>query len=117
MRLAALSLALSPLIAACPTPAAAQDGVRTPPAPGRPADATSDERAAEIRNAIKRAQVRQRTVEARNTRIWRRWDYAVCIGCGPVPKGLRIVHTTPARVLAGHLAADDDAAPRSVRRG
>jgi hypothetical protein len=89
--------------------AAAQDQVRPPSAPSRPAEATSDERAAEIRNMIRLGQLRQQAVEARNTRIWKRWDYAVCLGCGPIPKGLRIVYTTPSRVLAGFLAADDDA--------
>lgn len=115
MRRVALCFALSPVLFG-PMAAAAQDRVRTPPSPTRPADATSDEKAAEIRRLIKQAQARQQAVEARNTRIWRRWDYAVCVGCGPSPKGLRAVYTTPARVLAGFLASDDDAARRTVRR-
>lgn len=73
-----------------------------------PTDAASDEKAAEIRRSIELGQARQRGVDARNTRIWRRWDFAVCIGCGPMPKGFRMVYTTPARVLAGFIAADDD---------
>jgi hypothetical protein len=76
----------------------------TPPA----SEATSDERAAEIKRMIEIGQARQRTTDARNTRIWERWGYAVCIGCGPMPKGFRIVYTTPSRVLAGFIAADDD---------
>jgi hypothetical protein len=76
----------------------------TPP----PVDAASDEQAAELREAIKRGQTRQRATDERNTRIWRRWDFAVCIGCGPMPKNFRIVYTTPSRVLAGFIAADDD---------
>lgn len=119
MRLAAsplvmLSLAASSLAVSGPTSAAAQDDTRTRPAPSsRPADSASDEKAAETRRLIKLGQVRQQAADARNTRIWKRWDYAVCIGCGPMPKGLRIVYTTPARVLAGFLAADDDAARES----
>lgn len=70
--------------------------------------ATSDEKAAELKRLIEQAQARQRATDDRNTRIWRRWDFAVCIGCGPVPKGFRTVYTTPARVLAGFVAADDD---------
>ncbi|MDR7036439.1 MULTISPECIES: hypothetical protein [Methylobacterium] len=63
-----------------------------------------------MKRAIELGQSRQRETDARNSRIWRRWDYAVCIGCGPMPKRIRIVYTTPARVLAGHIAADDDEA-------
>ncbi|MFC5552898.1 hypothetical protein [Methylobacterium iners] len=75
--------------------------------------ATSDEKAAEIKRLIEAGQARQRATDARNTFIWKRWDYAVCIGCGPMPKTFRIVHTTPSRVLAGFLAANDD--QRSMR--
>lgn len=80
------------------------------PRPDAPpiSDAASDEKAAEIRKAIERGQARQRATDERNTRIWRRWDFAVCIGCGPAPKGFKAVYTTPARVLAGFIAADDD---------
>lgn len=74
-----------------------------------PYGATSDEKAAEIKRLIEIGQLRQRAADAHNTRIWQRWDFAVCIGCGPMPKRFRIVYTTPARVLAGYLAADDDA--------
>ncbi|WP_156376072.1 hypothetical protein [Methylobacterium sp. Leaf117] len=77
--------------------------------------ATSDEKAAEIKKAIERGQARQRATDERNTRIWRRWDFAVCIGCGPMPKGFRTVYTTPARVLAGFIAADDDERQRGLR--
>lgn len=109
--LALLSLAVSSLAVLDPVSVAAQDDARTRPAPAsRPVDPTSDETAAETRRLIRLGQARQQAVDARNTRIWKRWDYAVCIGCGPMPKLLRIVYTTPARVLAGFLAADDDAA-------
>jgi hypothetical protein len=90
------------------SPAMSQGKPRPRPAMPPSLDATSDEKAAETRRAIDRGQARQRTVDERNTRIWRRWDFAVCIGCGPIPKGFRIVYTTPARVLAGFIAADDD---------
>ncbi|MDO9427343.1 MAG: hypothetical protein Q7T93_10985 [Methylobacterium sp.] len=109
--LALLSLAVSSFAVLDPVSVAAQDGARTRPAPAsRPVDPTSEETAAETRRLIRLGQARQQAVDARNTRIWKRWDYAVCIGCGPMPKLLRIVYTTPARVLAGFLAADDDAA-------
>ena len=86
------------------------------PAPHRQpsADATSDARRGEIRALIERAQRKQAVVDARNTQLWERWTYAVCIGCGPEPKSVRIVHTTHARVLAGIPAADDDARERAA---
>ena len=88
-----------------------QPRLTTPPS----SDATSDEKAAELRKAIERGQERQRATDERNTRIWRRWDFAVCIGCGPVPKGFKMVYTTPSRVLAGFIAADDDERQRGHR--
>lgn len=90
-------------------PAFSQGKPQPRPPTSRLSDLTSDEKAAEIKRLIEIAQARQLAVNERNTRIWRRWDYAVCIGCGLVPKGMRIVYTTPARVLAGVIAADDDA--------
>ena len=71
------------------------------PAQSKIPGATSEEKAAEVRRQIEVAQVRQREVDEHNTRIWKRWDYAVCIGCGPMPKTFRIDYTTPERVLAG----------------
>jgi hypothetical protein len=90
------------------SPAFSQGKIQPRPATPPASDATSDEKAAELKKAIERGQARQRATDERNTRIWRRWDFAVCIGCGPAPKGFRAVYTTPARVLAGFIAADDD---------
>ena len=100
------------------SPVLAQGKPQPRPAQTDTPGATSDEKAAEIRRLIEVGQARQRSVDAHNTRIWQRWDYAVCIGCGPMPKRFRIVYTTPARGLAGILAADDDDARerRSVKR-
>ena len=89
-------------------PALGQGKHQPRPATPPPVDAASDEKAAELREAIQRGQARQRATDERNTRIWRRWDFAVCIGCGPMPKGFRVVYTTPSRVLEGFIAADDD---------
>lgn len=76
-----------------------------PPAP----PATSEEKAAQVKAWIELAQKRQRAVDARNTKLWERWALAICIGCGPLPVKYRAIYTTPARVLAGIPAADDDA--------
>ena len=76
-------------------------------APGT--SATSEEKAAETRKWVEIGQQRQRAVDARNTKLWERWTLAICIGCGPLPVKYRVVYTTPARVLAGIPAADDDA--------
>ena len=99
-------------------PVLAQGKTQPRPVQSEIPGATSEEKAAEIKRQIEVGQARQRSADARNTRIWQRWDYAVCIGCGPMPKRFRIVYTTPARVLAGFLAADDDDARgrRSVKQ-
>lgn len=97
------------------TPAFSQGKPQPRPSAPPSSDATSDDKAAETRRLIELGQARQRGVDARNTRIWRRWDFAVCIGCGPMPKGFRMVYTTPARVLAGFIAADDDERQRGLR--
>lgn len=89
-------------------PALSQEPSRKSPASPAPG-AASDEKAAEVRRAIQRGQARQRVADLRNTRIWQRWGYAVCVGCGPLPSDCRRVYTTPGRVLAGFIAADDDA--------
>ena len=102
-------------VASFGTPAFSQRKLQPRPLNPPSSDAASDEKAAEVRQAIERGQARQRTVDERNTRIWRRWDFAVCIGCGPMPKGFRMVYTTPARVLAGFIAADDDERQRGLR--
>ena len=105
-----MRIVASLVIALCAQASAvlAQGRPQPRPAQSEIPGATSDEKAAEVRRLIEVAQVRQRGVDEHNTRIWKRWDYAVCIGCGPMPKKFRIVYTTPERVLAGHLAADDD---------
>ncbi len=111
MRIAApLFIALCALV----SPVLAQAKPQPRPSQSEIPGATSDEKAAEIRRLIELGQARQRSVDAHNTRIWQRWDYAVCIGCGPMPKKFRTVYTTPGRVLAGVLAADDD--DRRVKR-
>ena len=97
------------------SPAFSQGKPQPRPATPPPIDAASDEKAAELKAAIQRGQARQRATDERNTRIWRRWDFAVCIGCGPMPKGFRVVYTTPSRVLAGFIAADDDDRQRGRR--
>ncbi len=105
-----MRIVASLVIALCAhaSPVLAQGKPQPRPAQSEIHGATSDEKAAEVRRLIEVAQVRQRGVDEHNTRIWKRWDYAVCIGCGPMPKKFRIVYTTPERVLAGVLAADDD---------
>jgi hypothetical protein len=90
------------------TPAFSQGKLQPRPAIPPSSSLSSDEKTAEIRRAIQEGQARQKATDARNERVWRRWDYAVCVGCGPMPKKFRIVYTTPARVLAGFIAADDD---------
>ena len=95
-------------------PALAQTAPHRQPTGKSSGDATSDAKRAEISALIERAQRKQAVVDARNTQLWERWTYAVCVGCGPVPKNLRIVHTTPERVLAGIPAADDDARERAA---
>lgn len=70
--------------------------------------AVSEERAAEVRAALARARVRQDAIDRHNTDLWRRWTYAVCLGCGPVPGAVRRVWTNPLRVLEGIPAALDD---------
>ena len=105
-----MRIVISLVIALCAQawPVLAQGKTQPRPAQSEIPSATSEEKAAEVRRLIEAGQARQRSADARNTRIWQRWDYAVCIGCGPMPKKFRIVYTTPARVLAGVLAADDD---------
>lgn len=106
---------LTAAILSLSSPAFSQGKLQPRPATPPSSDATSDEKAAELRKAIERGQERQRATDERNTRIWRRWDFAVCIGCGPVPKGFKMVYTTPSRVLAGFIAADDDERQRGHR--
>ena len=107
--------AVSCIVFGLSTPAFSQGKMQPRPATPPASSLSSDEKAAEVRRAIQEGQARQRATDARNERVWRRWDYAVCIGCGPMPKKFRIVYTTPARVLAGFIAADDDDRQRAHR--
>ena len=75
-------------------------------------EAVSDARAAETKRLIAKARKQQALIDQRNTDLWARWTFAVCIGCSPRAKGLRIVQTNPLRVLAGIPAAEDDARQR-----
>ena len=68
----------------------------------------SDQKAAEVKALIAEARKRQEVIDRQNTDLWSRWTYAVCVGCGPNPKRLRVVHTHPHRVLKGVPAAEDD---------
>lgn len=72
----------------------------------------SDERAAQVRAVMATARKRQEAIDRQNTDLWARWTHAVCRGCTPTPKGLRLVHTHPMRVLSGIPAALDDARER-----
>lgn len=91
-------------------PAAAQDAPPSPPPVGAQQDPTSDAKHAELKARIEAGRKKQEVANAKTTGLWTRWSYAVCIGCGiGEPKNIRVVHTTPARVLAGIPAAEDDA--------
>ncbi|KQT46787.1 hypothetical protein ASG52_13890 [Methylobacterium sp. Leaf456] len=93
-------------------PAFAQGGQDAPSVTPQQRESVSNEKAKQIRILIAEARKRQQAVDRRNTDLWVRWTYAVCIGCGPTPKSLRIVHTYPLRVLTGTPAAMDDARER-----
>ncbi|GJE27213.1 hypothetical protein [Methylobacterium organophilum] len=94
--------------AAFARPSLAQDPQDAPSVTPEQRRSVSDERAAEIRAVLAQARKRQESVDRQNTDLWARWTHAVCIGCDPTPKGLRIVHTYPHRVLKGIPAAEDD---------
>ena len=91
------------------TSALAQGKPQPRPLQTQPPSATSDEQAAQVKEWIELAQKRQAAVDARNTKLWERWNLAVCIGCGPLLVKYRAVYTTPGRVLAGIPAGEDDA--------
>ncbi len=112
MRISCLGSWLMVAVPAALVAAPAHAQARRAPEPG-PA---SDEKAAELKVFIERARQRQQVVDRHNTDLWRRWTYAVCVGCGGVtPGGYPSVFTTPARVLAGIPAAEDDARARRGR--
>ena len=78
-------------------------------ASGSKVDIISDEKALEVKQLIAKAKERQKAVDRHNSGLWDRWVYADCLGCGRVPKNVRIMHTNPSRVLIGIPAAEDDA--------
>lgn len=90
-------------------PASAQD---SPPSQvaTKQQDPLSDAAHAQVRVQIEAGRKRQEAANSKTMGLWSRWTYAVCIGCSVgEPKNIRVVHTTPARVLAGIPAAEDDA--------
>lgn len=78
-------------------------------------EAVSDRKAAEIRAASRKAERRQDAIDASYRALMARWALAVCIGCEPRARTVRILHTYPLRVLAGYAAAEDDARERRGR--
>ena len=104
------------LIVSSILPVLAQNTAHRQPTPEKTVDMTSDAKRAETNALIEKAQKRQNVVDARNSRLWERWTYAVCIGCGDTQTNVREVYTTPGRVLAGVRAAADDARQLSLRR-
>lgn len=102
--IACLQLAVATL------PAAAQDASHRQSEADHRRDITSDAKREETRALLEAGRKRQEAANAKTLSLWGRWTYAVCIGCGlGEPKNIRIVYTTPGRVLAGIPAAQDDA--------
>lgn len=89
-------------------PALSQDTSEHPFITKEQRESVSDKRAEEIKKAIEAARKRQDGVDRRNTKLWERWTFAVCIGCNPAPAGLKVVYTNPHRVLVGIPAGLDD---------
>ena len=102
-------IAIIPLFTAA-LPVCAQDTPPAPPATEQHEDPASDAKQAEMKARIEAGRKKQETANAKTMGLWTRWAYAVCIGCSVgEPKNIRVVHTTPARVLIGIPAAEDDA--------
>lgn len=97
-------------------PAVAQDGKKTSVASREQRKIAGDKQADEIRENLAKARKRQVAIDHHNSSLWTRWTHAVCLGCDPTPKGIRIVHTYPHRVLIGIPAAEDDARERRGER-
>ncbi|MBE7197256.1 MAG: hypothetical protein INR70_05585 [Parafilimonas terrae] len=96
-------------------PATAQPSDQARPLPQQRQNPASDEKAAETKKLVEAGRKRQDAENARTMKLWTRWTYAVCIGCSlGEPRHIRVVHTTPARVLAGIPAAQDDARERAM---
>ena len=98
------------------SPASAQNTNHRQPRPEQTQDLTSDAKRAEINAQIEAGRRREDASNMKTLDLWSRWTYAVCIGCGDEPKNVRTVYTTPARVLAGIPAAQDDAREQRVGR-
>lgn len=97
--------------------AAAQDAASPSPSVNEQQDLTSDDKTRELKARIEAGRKKQEAANAKTTGLWTRWTYAVCIGCGVgEPKNMHVVHTTPARVLAGIPAAEDDARELAMAR-
>jgi hypothetical protein len=98
-------------------PASAQDSTTAPPSAEQQQDPTSDAKQAELKARIEAGRKKQDAANAKTMGLWTRWTYAVCIGCGVGEStNIRIVHTTPERVLAGIPAAEDDARELATAR-
>jgi len=98
------------LLSTVALPAFAQDSVGSQVATEQRQDPTSDAAHAEVKARIEAGRKKQDAASSKTMGLWTRWTYAVCIGCGVgEPRNIRVVHTTPARVLAGISAAEDDA--------
>lgn len=91
-------------------PVAAQDANHGQSEAEHRRDVMSDAKREETRALLESGRKRQEAANAKTLSLWGRWTYAVCIGCGlGEPRNIRVVHTTPGRVLAGIPAAQDDA--------
>lgn len=97
-------------------PALSQESTERPSITQEQRDSVSDKRTEEIKKAIEVARKRQDDVDRRNTKLWERWTFAVCIGCNPAPARLKVVHTNPHRGLMGIPAALDDERNRRGQR-
>ena len=98
----------------------------SPPATGAPSDAlpasaanddtkTEEQNHAELLARIRRADEARRARDRASDELMARWEFAVCVGCGPSLKPFRRVWTNPVRVLAGISASADD--KRQARSG
>jgi hypothetical protein len=103
------------LLVAATLPTAAQSSGKPRSEADRREEITSDATYEKTKALAEAGRKRQAAENARTLDLWTRWIYAVCIGCGVAePKNIRVVHTTPARVLAGIPAAEDDARERAI---
>lgn len=69
---------------------------------------TDEQKQAEAIENIRRGQAAQRARDRASDELMARWEFAICVGCGPSPKTFRRVWTNPLRVLAGISASEDD---------